>query len=52
MPLFYVTINYNLEKSTTANLYGKFVPEHFKVGFEAAIKERKALVEWLECGYF
>ena len=38
--------------STTANLYGKFVPEHFKVGFEEAIKERKALVEWLEIGYF
>lgn len=40
------------QKSTTANLYGKFVPEHFKVGFEAAIKERKELVEWLEGGYF
>jgi integrase len=38
--------------STTANLYGKFVPEHFKVGFETAIKERKVLVEWLEGGYF
>jgi integrase len=38
--------------STTANLYGKFVPEHFKAGFEEAIKERKELVEWLECGYF
>jgi integrase len=38
--------------STTANLYGKFVPEHFKVGFEAAINERKELVEWLEGGYF
>jgi integrase len=36
----------------TANLYGKFVPEHFKVGFEAAIKERRELVEWLENGYF
>jgi len=38
--------------STTANLYGKFVPEHFKSGFEEAIKERKELVEWLEGGYF
>ncbi|MDR1830562.1 MAG: site-specific integrase [Candidatus Fibromonas sp.] len=38
--------------STTANLYGKFVPEHFKAGFEEAIKERKELVEWLEGGYF
>lgn len=38
--------------SLTANLYGKFVPEHFKVGFEEAIKERKELLEWLENGYF
>ena len=38
--------------SLTANLYGKFVPEHFKAGFEEAIKERKELVEWLENGYF
>jgi integrase len=38
--------------STTANLYGKFVPEHFKAGFKEAIKERKKLVEWLEKGYF
>jgi len=38
--------------STTANLYGRFVPEHFKAGFEEAIKERKELVEWLEGGYF
>ena len=38
--------------STTANLYGKFVPEHFKVGFEVAIKERKELVEWFEGEYF
>jgi integrase len=36
----------------TANLYGKFVPEHFKAGFEEAIKERKELLEWLENGYF
>ncbi|GBU23878.1 hypothetical protein R83H12_00497 [Fibrobacteria bacterium R8-3-H12] len=34
--------------SLTVNLYGKFVPEHFKAGFEEAIKERKELVEWLE----
>ncbi|MCL2284004.1 MAG: tyrosine-type recombinase/integrase [Fibromonadales bacterium] len=38
--------------STTANLYGKFVPEHFKAGFEEAIKERRELVEWLENLYF
>jgi len=38
--------------STTANLYGKFVPEHFKAGFEEAIKERREWVEWLENGYF
>ncbi|MDR2580057.1 MAG: site-specific integrase [Fibromonadaceae bacterium] len=38
--------------SLTANLYGKFVPEHFKVGFEEAIKERKELLDWLENGYF
>jgi hypothetical protein len=38
--------------STTANLYGKFVPEHFKAGFEEAIRERRELVEWLENGYF
>jgi len=38
--------------STTANLYGKFVPEHFKAGFEEAIRERRELVEWLEEGYF
>jgi len=29
--------------SLTANLYGKFVPEHFKAGFEEAVKERKEL---------
>ncbi|MDR3000367.1 MAG: hypothetical protein LBU89_03795 [Fibromonadaceae bacterium] len=40
------------EIGITADLYGKFVPEHFKVGFEEAIKERKELVEWLEGGYF
>jgi integrase len=38
--------------STTANLYGKFVPEHFKAGFEEAIRERRELVEWLENDYF
>jgi integrase len=38
--------------STTANLYGKFVSEHFKAGFEEAIRERRELVEWLEGGYF
>jgi hypothetical protein len=27
-------------------------PEHFKAGFEEAIKERKELVEWLAGGYF
>jgi len=48
-------VSYQLGHSdigTTANLYGKFVPEHFKVGFEEAIKERRELVEWLESGYF
>jgi integrase len=38
--------------STTANDYGEFIPEHFKAGFEEAIKERRELVEWLENGYF
>jgi hypothetical protein len=42
----------HLDMSVTANLYGKFVPEHFKAGFEVAIKERRELVEWLENGYF
>jgi hypothetical protein len=27
--------------STTANLYGKFVPEHFKAGFEEAIGAKR-----------
>ncbi|MCL2207245.1 MAG: tyrosine-type recombinase/integrase [Fibromonadales bacterium] len=48
-------VSYQLGHSdigTTANLYGKFVPEHFKVGFEEAIKERRELVEWLENLYF
>jgi integrase len=36
----------------TADLYGKFVPEHFKVGFEQAIAERKELLKWLEIDYF
>ncbi len=48
-------VSYQLGHSdigTTANLYGKFVPEHFKAGFEEAIKERRELVEWLEQGYF
>ena len=38
--------------SLTANLYGKFVPEHFKAGFEEAIKERKEWLELLEKEYF
>jgi len=36
----------------TADLYGKFVPEHFKAGFEQAIAERKELLQWLENDYF
>jgi integrase len=32
----------------TANLYGKFVPEHFKAGFEETILIRKAHLQWLE----
>jgi integrase len=38
--------------SMTANYYGKFVPEHFKAGFEEAIKERKEWLELLEKEYF
>jgi integrase len=36
----------------TANLYGKFVPEHFKAGFEETIRIRKEHVFWLENKYF
>jgi integrase len=36
------------EIGITANLYGRFTPEHFKVGMEAAARERRELVEWLE----
>jgi len=35
----------------TANLYGKFVPEHFKIGFEEAIRVRKEHLDWLENRY-
>lgn len=34
--------------STTANLYGKFSPEHFKVGFEQIKDERRRLLVFLE----
>lgn len=47
-------VSYQMGHSTTsitADLYGKFVPEHFKAGFEEAIKERKELVRWLENYY-
>ena len=40
------------EIGMTANLYGKFVPEHFKVGFEETIRIRKDFVKWLEQDYF
>jgi len=40
------------EIGITANLYGKFVPEHFKVGFEETIRIRKDFVKWLEQDYF
>jgi integrase len=36
----------------TADLYGKFVPEYFKAGFEEAIRERKEWVDFLENRYF
>jgi integrase len=36
----------------TSDQYGKFVPEHFKAGFEEAIAERKELLQWLETDYF
>jgi len=48
-------VSYQLGHSdigTTANLYGKFVPEHFKAGFEEAIKERKEWTDYLENNYF
>jgi integrase len=48
-------VSYQMGHATTgitADLYGKFVPEHFKVGFEQAIAERKELLKWLEIDYF
>jgi len=36
----------------TANLYGKFVPEHFKAGFEKTIRIRKEHLFYLENQYF
>jgi len=36
----------------TADLYGKFVPEHFKAGFEETIRIRKEHLDWLENRYF
>jgi len=38
--------------SLTADLYGKFVPEHFKAGFEETIRIRKEHLDWLESKYF
>jgi len=35
----------------TADLYGKFVPEHFKAGFEETIRIRKEHLDWLENRY-
>jgi integrase len=35
----------------TANLYGKFVPEHFKAGFEETTRIRQAHLNWLENEY-
>jgi len=36
----------------TADLYGKFKPEHFKAGFEATANARKSHLSWLENDYF
>jgi len=36
----------------TADLYGKFKPEHFKAGFEETINARKSHLSWLENSYF
>ena len=35
----------------TSDLYGKFVPEHFKAGFEETIRIRKEHLDWLENRY-
>jgi len=40
------------EIGLTADLYGKFKPEHFKAGFEEAIRLRKLHLNWLENNYF
>ncbi|MDR2593552.1 MAG: tyrosine-type recombinase/integrase [Fibromonadaceae bacterium] len=40
------------ETGITADLYGKFVPEHFKAGFEETIRIRKEHLDWLENHYF
>jgi len=40
------------ETGITADLYGKFVPEHFKAGFEETIRIRKEHLDWLEKRYF
>jgi integrase len=48
-------VSYQMGHATTgitADLYGKFVPEHFKAGFEQATAERKELLKWLETDYF
>jgi integrase len=36
----------------TADLYGKFMPEYFKIGFEEAVSERKEWTDYLENRYF
>jgi len=36
----------------TADLYGKFKPEHFKAGFEETMEARKCHLRWLEHDYF
>lgn len=38
--------------STTANLYGKFAPEHFKAGFDKIKEARNELINMLESDYF
>lgn len=48
-------VSYQMGHATTgitSDLYGKFVPEHFKAGFEQTIAERKELLQWLEVDYF
>lgn len=38
--------------ATTLNLYGKFAPEHFKMGFDRVKSERADFILWIEQNYF